>query len=151
VSFLRLLACAALLAIAGHGHARGAPDAVAALTGQFMEARQAYDVAALEALTAEDYVEVTEAGELRRRPAMLAFHALGRREVYRVLQVEPVQTRMLGDVAVQTVLLSYKTIAAHKDLYSAARATLVARQMGEQWKLVSAHFTVARPLRGERE
>ncbi len=141
-----------LLGVGGSASAReDAAAAVTTVTGKFLEAKQACDVGALEALTAENYVEVTEDGELRERPAMLAFHAQGRRGVYRNLQVDAMQTRMLGDVAVQTMLLNYKVIAAHKDLYSAARATLVAQRRDGQWKLVSAHFTASRPVRGEHE
>ncbi len=139
---LRILAGLALLAVFGPSEA--APADASDFTVRFLEAKHAYDVAALEALTAENYVEVTEEGDLRSRAHMLAYHAKGRSGVYRNLKLGTVETRTMGDVAVQTVLLNYKVIAVHKDLLSAARATLVAHRRDGQWKLVSAHFTSAR-------
>jgi hypothetical protein len=135
----------AALAHAQPGPGHSAEAGVSAVTAKFLEAKQMYDVAALQALTDDTYVEITEDGVKRTRAAMLAFHALGRRGVYRIMQIDEVETRLQDEVAVQTMLLNYKVIAAHKDLLSAARATLVAQRRDGQWKVVSAHFTAVTP------
>ncbi len=141
---LAVLASAVLLTAPAYAQS-SAEAGVSAVTAKFIEAKQMYDVAALQALTDDTYVEITEDGVRRTRAAMLAFHALGRRGVYRIMQIDEVETRLYDDVAVQTMLLNYKVIAAHKDLLSAARATLVAQRRDGQWQLVSAQFTAVAP------
>ena len=70
------LVAVSLLAVVGSVMAReDAPAAVAALAGKFLEAQRSFDLPAIRALTAENYVEVSPAGELDDREKMLGFYA----------------------------------------------------------------------------
>ncbi len=119
-----------------------AAAAVTSVTGKFLEAQRSFDLPTIRALTAENYVEISSAGELDDREKMLGFYAPEKRTQAPPLTVENELTRVLGDVAIQTVKLTYTMGEARK---MSLRATLVAHKRGGQWKLVSAQYTGIRP------
>lgn len=138
-----VLVAAALLTSAGSvSAADDAGAAVISLTGKFLEAQRNFDLPAIRAMTAENYVEVSPAGELDSREKMLGFYAPDKKMQAPPLTVENELTRVFGDVAIQTVKLTYTMGEARK---MSLRATLVAHKRGGEWKMVSAQYTGIRP------
>ena len=137
-----------LLTLAASASARD--DSVAAvtnLTNKFLEAQRNFDIPALQALTAENYVEISPAGELDERAKMLGFYAPEKKTQAPPMTVETELTRLFGDVAIQTAKLTYTMTAGAETRKMALRATLVAQRKGGVWKLVSAQYTGIRPPR----
>lgn len=146
------LVALALLSVAGVAAAQeDSAAAVARLTGKFLEAQRSFDVPAIRALTADDYVEVSPAGELDGRDKMLGFYAPEKKTQAPPLAVENELTRVLGDVGIQTVKLTYTMMAGGEQRKMSLRATLVAHKRGGEWKMVSAQYTAIRPAKAEQK
>ncbi len=146
---LRVVLVAAAL-LTGAGSVSAADDtgaAVISLTGKFLEAQRNFDLPAIRAMTAENYVEVSPAGELDSREKMLGFYAPDKKTQAPPMTVENELTRVFGDVAIQTVKLTYTMGEARK---MSLRATLVAHKRGGEWKMVSAQYTGIRPAAVQR-
>ncbi|WP_426208762.1 nuclear transport factor 2 family protein [Massilia sp. TWP1-3-3] len=140
------LSLLSLLSMAGGAAARDdAGAAVAALAGKFLEAQRSFDLPAIRALTAENYVEVSPAGELDDREKMLGFYAPEKKTQAPPLTVDNELTRVYGDVGIQTVKLTYTMMAGGEQRKMTLRATLVAHRRGGEWKMVSAQYTGVRP------
>ncbi|WP_426103829.1 nuclear transport factor 2 family protein [Massilia sp. TSP1-1-2] len=140
------LSLLSLLSMAGGAAARDdAGAAVAALAGKFLEAQRSFDLPAIRALTAENYVEVSPAGELDDREKMLGFYAPEKKTQAPPLTVDNELTRVFGDVGIQTVKLTYTMMAGGEQRKMSLRATLVAHRRGGEWKMVSAQYTGVRP------
>jgi ketosteroid isomerase-like protein len=145
-----LVAVVAVFLLAAGGSAAAREDAAAAVTavtGKFLEAQRSFDLPAIRALTAENYVEISPAGELDDREKMLGFYAPDKKTQAPPLAVEHELTRVFGDVAIQTVKLTYTMMAGAEARKMSLRASLVAHKRGGEWKLVSAQYTGIRPAR----
>jgi ketosteroid isomerase-like protein len=135
-----------LLGAGGNASARDdATMAVTRVTGKFLEAQRSFDLPAIRALTAENYIEISPAGELDDREKMLGFYAPDKKTQAPPLALEHELTRVFGDVAIQTVKLTYTMAAGGEARKMSLRATLVAQQRAGEWKLVSAQYTGIRP------
>lgn len=124
---------------------------VTKLTGKFLEAQRSFDLPTIAALTAENYVEVSPAGELDSREKMLGFYAPDKKTPAPQLSVEHELTRVFGDVAVDNVKLDYTMMAGGQARKFSLRGTLMAHRQGGQWKLVSAQYTGIRPPKVEQK
>ena len=145
MKLIRLFAVS-LLVVVGSASARDdASTAVATLAGKFLEAQRSFDLPAIRALTAENYVEVSPAGELDDREKMLGFYAPSKKMQAPPMTVENELTRVYGDVGIQTVKLTYTMMAGGEQRTMALRATLVAHKRGGEWKMVTAQYTGIRP------
>jgi ketosteroid isomerase-like protein len=144
------LVAMSLLSVAGSACAQDdAGAAVRSLTARFLEAQRSFDLPTIGALTAEDYVEVSPAGELDSREKMLGFYAPEKKGPAPALALEHELTRVFGDVAVQNVKLSYSMMAGGEARKFVLRGTMVAHKRAGQWKLVSAQYTGIRPPKVE--
>jgi ketosteroid isomerase-like protein len=76
---------------------------------------------------------------------MLGFYAPDKKTEAPPLKVENELTRVLGDVGIQTVKLTYTMMAGGQPRSMSLRATLVAHKRGGEWKMVSAQYTGIRP------
>ncbi len=119
--------------------------AVTRLTSRFVEAQRTFDLPTIRALTAENYVEVSPAGELDDRAKMLGFYAPDKKVEAPQLALESELTRVYGDVAVQSLKFNYTMVAGGATRTFALRGTMVAHKSGGEWKLVSAQYTGIRP------
>jgi ketosteroid isomerase-like protein len=143
MTLLRVAVFASLLfTVAAVSAREDSAAAVTSVTGKFLEAQRSFDLPTIRALTADNYVEISPAGELDDREKMLGFYAPEKKTQAPPLTVENELTRVFGDVAIQTVKLTYTMGEARK---MALRATLVAHKRGGEWKLVSAQYTGIRP------
>lgn len=123
----------------------GAGVSVVNLVRNFIEAQRTFDVPALKALTAENYVEISPVGELDEREQMLQFYLPGKNTSQPVVVVDKELTRLLGDAAIHIATLTYTWTAEKQARVFAVRATFVAHRVGSGWKLVSAQYTGIRP------
>ena len=137
---------ASLLCVAGSAAARDdAATAVASVTGKFLEAQRSFDLPAIRSLTADNYVEISPAGELDDRAKMLGFYAPDKKTQAPPLVIENELMRVFGDVGIQTVKMTYTMQAGGETRKMSLRATLVAHKRGAEWKVVSAQYTGIRP------
>jgi ketosteroid isomerase-like protein len=146
---LAVVAASLLCFGAGASAREDAVAAVTSVTGKFLEAQRSFDLPAIRALTADNYTEISPAGELDDREKMLGFYAPDKKTQAPPLTVDHEQTRVFGDVAVQTVKLTYTMNAGGQPRTMALRATLVAHKRAGEWKLVSAQYTGIRPPPGK--
>lgn len=137
-----------LLSLACSANAAAAPDASPALVElvqRHAEAQRDFDQAALKTITAENYVEVSPAGEVDSREKMLSFYAPEHKRPPPQLTVSEPMVRVLGDTAVVLAKLTYTMGAEGQARTFAMRASYVAQQKDGKWKLVSAQYTGIRP------
>lgn len=130
--------------------ANAADETVAQLTGllqRHADAQSGFNVDELKAVTADNYVEVSPAGELDPREKMLGFYTVDKKKPGPAIKVEEPVIRMLGDAAAVVVAkLNYSMATPDGQTRQfAMRATYVAGRVGGVWKLVSAQYTGIRP------
>lgn len=121
---------------------------LAELVRAHAEAQRNFDQARLQALTTDDYIEVSPVGELDSREKMLTFYAPDQQRPAPAVQVEAPVVRMMGangDMALVVARLVYTMEAEGQARSFAMRASYVAQKKGHVWKLLSAHYTGIRP------
>lgn len=148
--FSQYLAMPCLVLVLGcAAEANAAPDsatsALIELVQRHAEAQRDFDQAALQALTADSYVEVSPAGEVDSREKMLSFYAPAQKRPAPQLQVDEPVVRVLGDTAVILAKLNYNMGAEGQARSFAMRAGYVAQLKDGKWRLVSAQYTGIRP------
>lgn len=144
--FAQFLSAGAMLACAT---AHAAPDTsqLAALVERYAQAQSAFDQAALKAMTADEYVEISPLGEVDSRDKMLSFYAPEQKRPAPQLQVDETVVRQSGDTALISARLSYTINQDGTPRNFALRAGYVARLVNQQWLLVSAQYTGIRPVK----
>lgn len=145
ISTVAAFACAATIALP----ALAADDQadVLSLVRQHVAAQTQFDVPALAALTADNYVEVSPMGEVDTREKMLAFYAPEKKTATPVITVEEPLVRVSGDTAVLIGKLAISVNAGGQQRQMAMRASYVAVKQGQAWKLMSAQYTGIAPKR----
>ena len=136
-SLLASHAATAQEALSGDG--RGALDAVS----KFLDAQAHFDVPALRALTAEQFVEISPLGEVDARDKMLGFYVKEAPPGAPIPAIDERQVRVVGDSAIVTVRISFTMNGQARSL----RSNFVVHKEGAQWKLVSAQHTPMRPAK----
>ena len=131
-------------AIAG-AQAAPADAELVALVQRHAQAQSSFDQAALKAITAENYVEISPVGEVDAREKMLSFYAPEQKRPAPQVQVDEPVVRLLGDTALISARLSYRVNQEGAARTFAMRAGYVARLVDHQWLLVSAQYTGIRP------
>lgn len=137
-----LLLCSCALVQPGQA-ADDAARPVDDLVQRFTAAQSNMDAAALKALTADDYIEISPLGEVDPRDKMLSFYTEKRPSP--AATVDDVTTRMLGDTAIVIARISYTRVVDGQTQQRSLRSTFVAEKRNGAWKLVSAHYTPIRP------
>lgn len=117
--------------------------AVNALIDAFLAAEAAYDAAALDRLTAPDYVEISPKGEVDERARFLGFYAPDKKVAAPPLTVSERRVRIHGDHALAIVTLGYAIPGRPAPIQ--LRATYAARRTGATWRMTGAQFTPVRP------
>lgn len=114
-----------------------------------VQAQARFDPAALGALLAEDYVEVSPVGEVDRRDAVLRFYdPANRRPAPQVVVTEPL-VRIDGSTAMVIVRLAFSAPApAAQRPPMLMRATYVLRRVAAGWRIASAQYTPIRASGG---
>ena len=133
------------LGLIGSAHAASADAELVALVQRHAQAQSSFDQAALKAVTAENYVEISPVGEVDGREKMLSFYAPEQKRPGPQVQVDEPAVRLLGDTALISARLSYTMNQEGTARTFAMRAGYVARLVDHQWLLVSAQYTGIRP------
>lgn len=130
-------------------NAHAAPDGANAeligLIQRHVDAQREFDVATLQAVTADNYVEVSPAGEVDNRDKMLSFYDPAQRRPAPTVRVDEQTVRTFDQTAVVIARLTYTMDADGQARSFAMRASYVAQRFDGKWKLVSAHYTGIRP------
>ena len=127
-------------------HAATPEQSVSELVQRFVTAQGTSDRATLEALTAENYFEISPLGEVDPRAKMLSFYVKHDDKPLPAITVDEIMPRVLGDTAIVLARVSYAMTVGGQTRTSALRLSFVAQQQDGAWKLVSAHCTPIRPL-----
>ena len=133
------------LGVIGSASAAPADAELLALVQRHAQAQSSFDQAALKAVTAENYVEISPVGEVDGREKMLSFYAPEQKRPSPQVQVDEPVVRLFGDTALISARLSYRVNQAEVARTFALRAGYVARLVDKQWLLVSAQYTGIRP------
>jgi len=126
-------------------------DAVSAEARRYFDAVRRNDAAALDALLAQDYVEVSPLGQVDKRAQVIGFYRVaakaqtGQASELAEVAVDELSVRVYGDVAVAIAGESFKMNVAGKLVARPMRSTLIWRRTDGAWKLVSSHHTTIRP------
>lgn len=136
-----------LVMMAGTGFAYAAPveEELTALVKRHAEAQGSFDQAALKAITAENYVEISPVGEVDPREKMLSFYAPEQKRPGPQIKVDEPLVRVFGDSAVIYTRLTYTMGTDSAARTFAMRAGYVAQFKDGKWLLVSAQYTGIRP------
>ena len=135
------LACLSITA----AHAATPEQSVSELVQRFATAQGTFDRTALEALTAENYIEISPLGEVDPRAKMLSFYVKHDDKPLPVISVDEITPRVLGNTAIVLAKVSYAMTVGGQTRISALRSSFVALQQDGAWKLVSAQYTPIRP------
>ncbi|WP_313166167.1 nuclear transport factor 2 family protein [Massilia oculi] len=127
--------------------AQAAPavDAVQDVVQRFTAAQANFDPVTLEALSADNYIEISPLGEVDPREKMLTFYVKKDDKPRTAILLDELTTRVLGDTAVTIGRVSYSMTVGGQSRTFALRSTFVAQRQGDAWKLVSAQYTPIRP------
>jgi len=126
-------------------HAATPEQSVSELVQRFATAQGTFDRATLEALTAENYIEISPIGEIDPRAKMLSFYVKHDANPLPAITVDEITPRVLGNTAIVLAKVSYAMTAGGQTRTSALRSSFVAQQQDGAWKLVSAQYTPIRP------
>jgi len=145
--FKHTLCCAGVFACLSipHVHAATPEQSVNELVQRFTTAQSTFDRAGLEALTAENYVEISPLGEVDPRAKMLSFYVRKDDKPLPAITVDEISTRVLGNIGIVLAKVSYGMTVGGQTRTFSLRSTFVASQEGGAWKLVSAQYTPIRP------
>jgi ketosteroid isomerase-like protein len=130
-------AASAQEALSGDG--RGALEAVS----KFLDAQAHFDVPALRALTADQFVEISPLGEVDPRDKMIGFYVKDAPPGAPIPAIDERQVHVFGDSAIVTVRITININGQARSL----RSNFVVHKEGTQWKLVSAQHTPMRPAK----
>jgi ketosteroid isomerase-like protein len=136
-----VLACLSITA----AHAATPEQSVSELVQRFATAQGTFDRTALEALTAENYIEISPLGEVDPRAKMLSFYVKHDDKPLPAITVDEITPRVLGNTAIVLAKVSYAVTVAGQTRTAALRSSFVAHQQDGAWKLVSAQYTPIRP------
>jgi ketosteroid isomerase-like protein len=135
------LACLSITA----AHAATPEQSVSELVQRFTTAQGTFDRTALEALTFENYIEISPLGEVDPRAKMLSFYVKHDDKPLPAITVDEITPRVLGNTAIVLAKVSYAMTVGGQTRTAALRSSFVAQQQDGAWKLVSAQYTPIRP------
>jgi len=135
------LACLSITA----AHAATPEQSVSELVQRFTTAQGTFDRAALEALTAENYIEISPLGEVDPRAKMLSSYVKHDDKQLPTISVDEITPRVLGNTAIVLAKVSYVMTVGGQTRTASLRSSFVAQQQDGAWKLVSAQYTPIRP------
>ena len=145
LSYLLSTCLLGALGVMGGAQAAPADAELLALVQRHAQAQSSFDQAALKAVTAENYVEISPVGEVDGREKMLSFYAPEQKRPSPEVQVDEPAVRLFGNTALISARLSYRLNQEGVARNFAMRAGYVARLVDKQWLLVSAQYTGIRP------
>ncbi len=111
----------------------------------FVQVRNQFDQAAMIAMMAPEYQEVSPVGEVDSRERVIGFYAPDKKKPAPPMTITETVARPAGALGVVTMRIAYAVPGKDGQLHSRElRAGFVARRIGEEWRFVSAQFTPIR-------
>ena len=111
----------------------------------FVQVRNRFDQAAMIAMMAPEYQEVSPVGEVDSRERVIGFYASDKKKPAPPMTITETVARPAGALGVVTMRIAYAVPGKDSQPQSRAlRAGFVARQIGKEWRFVSAQFTPIR-------
>jgi ketosteroid isomerase-like protein len=114
-------------------------DSIDSFFAEWSAAERTGVTAKLEELLADDFVGIGPLGFSLPKPAWLARHHQGLR--YDAFDVEELQARTYGEVAIVTARESQRGTAFGNPIPEAVQATHVLGSDGESWRLAAVHMS----------
>lgn len=126
--------------------ARGADMVTLAQQAEaFVRVRNAFDQAALTAMMAPEYQEVSPIGEVDSRERVIGFYAPDKKKPAPPMTISETVARPAGAVGVVTMRIAYAMPGKDGQMQTRAlRAGFVARRIGSEWRFVSLQLTPIR-------
>lgn len=136
-----------LIAVPSDAHTtQTSNDPVLALVQAFSDARNHFDVKALNTLLTPDYVEVSPRGEIDRRSAVLGFYTADKSTPVPPMTLAMQDVRNYGDTAIVIGSIDYVIPApTGGTVQRTMRVTYVERQIRGRWLMASAQYTGVQP------
>ncbi len=111
----------------------------------FVRVRNAFDQAALTAMMAPEYQEVSPIGEVDSRERVIGFYAPDKKKPSPPMTISETVARPAGAVGVVTMRIAYAMPGKDGQMQTRAlRAGFVARRIGSEWRFVSLQLTPIR-------
>ncbi|WP_082444280.1 nuclear transport factor 2 family protein [Sphingomonas sp. Leaf242] len=111
----------------------------------FVRVRNQFDQAAMIAMMAPEYQEVSPVGEVDSRERVIGFYAPEKKKPAPPMTITETVARPAGAIGVVTMRVAYAVPGKDGQPQSRAlRAGFVARRIGKEWRFVSAQFTPIR-------
>jgi len=112
----------------------------------FVRVRNQFDQAAMLAMMAPEYQEVSPVGEVDSRERVIGFYAADKKSAAPPMTITETVARPAGTIGVVTMRIAYTMPGKDGQLQTRAlRAGFVARRIKGDWQFVSLQFT---PIRG---
>jgi hypothetical protein len=111
----------------------------------FVRVRDAFDQAALTAMMAPEYQEVSPLGEVDSRERVIGFYAPDKKTPAPPMTITETVARPAGALGSVTMRIAYTMPGKDGQVQTRAlRVGFVARRIGSEWRFVSAQFTPIR-------
>lgn len=111
----------------------------------FVQVRNQFDQAAMIAMMAPEYQEVSPIGEVDSRERVIGFYAPDKKKPAPPMTITETIARPAGALGVVTMRIAYAVPSKDGQVQSRAlRAGFVARRTGKEWRFVSTQFTPIR-------
>jgi ketosteroid isomerase-like protein len=112
----------------------------------FVRVRNQFDQAAMIAMMAPEYQEVSPVGEVDSRERVIGFYAADKKSAAPPMTITEIVARPAGTIGVVTMRIAYTMPGKDGQMQTRAmRAGFVARRIKGDWQFVSLQFT---PIRG---
>ncbi|QCB41679.1 nuclear transport factor 2 family protein [Sphingomonas sp. PAMC26645] len=112
----------------------------------FVRVRNQFDQAAMNAMMAPEYQEVSPVGEVDSRERVIGFYAADKKSAAPPMTITETVARPAGTIGVVTMRIAYTMPGKDGQMQTRAlRAGFVARRIKGDWQFVSLQFT---PIRG---
>ena len=112
----------------------------------FVRVRNQFDQAAMIAMMAPEYQEVSPVGEVDSRERVIGFYAADKKSAAPPMTITETVARPAGTIGVVTMRIAYTMSGKDGQMQTRAlRAGFVARRIKGDWQFVSLQFT---PIRG---
>ncbi len=135
-----------LLAVAAPAAAQTDAQALAQRAEAFVRVRNAFDQAAMTAMMAPDYQEISPVGEVDSRERVIGFYAADKKQPAPPMTISETVARPAGQIGAVTMRIAYAMPGKDGQVQTRAmRVGFVARKVGGAWQFVTVQFT---PIRG---
>lgn len=135
-----------LVAVAAPAAAQTDAQALAQRAETFLWVRNAFDQAAMTAMMAPDYQEISPVGEVDSRERVIGFYAADKKQVAPPMTISETVARPAGHIGAVTMRIAYSMPGKDGQVQTRAmRVGFVARKVRGAWQFVTVQFT---PIRG---